>query len=213
MLNSSINRLSAFVSSQPGRTGVNMAMIAIQVFTGASLFSNIKPAIASTDAYRRCADVLLRQGIVPQSAASACAVALRPENLSSCVSNINRGNKSGLNPNDILNSCQQVRRPDELSTCVIDIGRKIRDVEPGLILKSCQNSLLPKLYSQCVLGLSPEVGLSGNDLLGTCLDPKSYTSNVTLPNSTMSEPVAPSEMTPVMEPIPPSRGNRTRNRE
>ncbi len=212
MLNLSINRLSAFVSSQPGRTGVNMAMIAIQILTGVSLFSNIKPAIASSENYRRCADVLLKQGIAPQSVASACAVALKPEQLSSCVSNINRRNKSGLNPDVILNSCQQVRRPDELSTCVIDIGRKIRDVEPVVILRSCQNSLLPKLYSQCVLGLAPEVGLSGSNLLGTCLDPKNYVSDLTSPNSTMSEPVAPSEMTPAMEPIPPSRGNRTRNR-
>ena len=212
MLNRSINRLSALVSSQPGRTGVNMAMIAIQILTGVSLFSHVKPAIASSEAYRRCADVLLRQGIAPQSAASACAVALKPEQLSSCVSDINRRNKSGLNPNDILNSCQQVRRPNELSICVIDIGRKIRDVEPVSILRSCQNSLLPRRYSQCVLGLAPRVGLSGNDLLGTCLDPKNYVSDLTSPNSTMSEPVAPSEMTPAMEPIPPSRGNRTRNR-
>jgi hypothetical protein len=212
MLNRSMSRLSALLSSDPGRTGVSIGVITIQIFTGVSLLANTQQANASTEGYRRCADALLRQGITPQAAASACAVALKPEQLSSCVSDINRRNKSGLNPNDILNSCQQVRRPNELSTCVIDIGRKIRDVETGSILRSCQNSLLPQRYSQCVLGLALRVGLSGNDLLGTCLDPKNYVSDLTSPSSTMSEPVVPSQMTPAMEPIPPSRGNRTRNR-
>lgn len=212
MLNRSISRLSGLLYSYPGLTGLSIGFIAIQIFTGVSLLANTQQANASTEGYRRCADALLRQGITPQAAASACAVALKPEQLSSCVSDINRRNKSGLNPNDILNSCQQVRRPNELSTCVIDIGRKIRDVEPGSILRSCQNSLLPRRYSQCVLGLAPRVGLSGNDLLGTCLDPKNYVSDLTSPNSTMSEPVVPAEMTPATAPIPPSRGNRTRNR-
>jgi hypothetical protein len=213
MLDRLTNCLSSILSSSFDRTGMNVTMIALQVFTGVAFLANTPAANANTKNYRQCADVLLRQGIAPQSAASACAVAWKPTQLSSCVADINRRNRAVLNPNVILNSCQQVRRPNDLSICVADISGKIRDVEPGFILQSCQNSLLPKLYSQCVLGLAPRVGLSGNDLLGTCLDPKNYTSNSSFPNnSTISEPMTPSEMSPVMEPIPPSRGNRTRNR-
>lgn len=148
--------------------------------------------------YRACSVELMGVGLTADAAASACAGALHPRDISKCVVQINR--KTNIAGVEALASCQRVRRPKELATCVVDINTKSRaqTTTPLLVLDQCRRSLLPEQFSECVVGLSRQVDFSVDRLMTTCLDSRDKVSQL----DDRPTPTAPVELTP-----PPSRLN------
>ncbi|MDY6937059.1 MAG: hypothetical protein SWY16_05265 [Cyanobacteriota bacterium] len=125
------------------------------------------------DDYNSCTEDLLAAGIEPQLAAPSCASVLRPEELGSCVADIELDTPASAF--DALRNCRQVRRPLELSTCVVDIHEFTNDPETAIVLDRCRRSLLPERFSSCVVGISDQINLDGlritpTEMMNTCLD-------------------------------------------
>ncbi|MGB7893512.1 MAG: hypothetical protein WCF82_16615 [Microcoleus sp.] len=160
----------------------------------------ISPASAITiriprnrNPYRVCALELIEAGVGAEAAASACADALRPRDISKCALQINR--KTNISGVEALSSCRRVRRPQELATCVVNINGKSRTqpADPLVVLDGCRRSLLPQQFAECVVGLSGRLDFPTDRLIATCLDPRDNVSQ-------LDERPAP---TPPVELIPP----------
>lgn len=118
--------------------------------------------------YATCAASLLDKEISESAAASACARALYPLDLSSCVASID--DNETLAATEVLNACQGVRRPLELATCYNEIeAGDDADVRAD-VLDYCRRSLLPERFSSCVTGLRQETTLSTVSAMTTCID-------------------------------------------
>lgn len=128
------------------------------------------PALAG-NSYRTCAENMQAVGISEDIAANVCAGALKPENLSRCVSKIYDNAIEGVAPSFILFNCQRVRRPEELATCVADILNEIPDASSELTIESCRRSLLPERYASCAIGLYEQLQLPSTEIFATCLNP------------------------------------------
>jgi hypothetical protein len=133
----------------------------------------------SSNDFRTCAGQLLRFNISPTIASQACASALRPRDLSSCVvaiSKIEIKKQKQFNPVNALSSCSLARRPEDLATCVVGISNYPQEAEPrkeednNKILNYCGRSLLPMRFGQCVVGLRTETKSSLIPILDTCLN-------------------------------------------
>ena len=166
----------------------------------------------STD-YQVCASRLLRAGISPNTLATACAEALRPEELSRCVLKIKL--RTPIAPSDALYACSQVRRPEDVATCVLEISGNTKDAPATDVLSDCRRSLLPISFSECVVALHRKIDISTAKALDTCFDTadlprspyrtyqpiKPPVPNVTLPNlvPSISPPVqtTPAPISPV----------------
>lgn len=139
-----------------------------------------------------CVNEMKNNGIPPEKAGTACADALIPKELSSCVARI-RAN-TPINPEKALLACYQVRRPIDLANCVSDIqratlnsaGKTARDEAAAegtslsdLALDSCRASLLPGRHSECVIALSRDVrGISPKQAMNTCLSAEDFPSDL-----------------------------------
>lgn len=122
--------------------------------------------------FRICSRDLLSLGLSEEEVANACGAALRPKDLSKCVTKIYDNTTTEFPAEKILLNCQQVRRVDELGTCVGKINRSLKDTSnEATVLESCRLSLLPESFSSCVIGLSTNLELSTEELLTTCLNP------------------------------------------
>jgi hypothetical protein len=170
----------------------------------ATWLATTAPGIALTvsygNDYRACAGQLLRAKINADAALPACAQALHPRQLSSCVVKISRETK--INPVDALATCKQVRRPEELATCVVGISQNTQGEANPVVLNYCGRSLLPVRFSQCVVGLRSEVkDLPPNSALDTCIDASDRVSGFT-PGST-PQTINPAGFTPI--PTSPDR--------
>ncbi len=142
--------------------------------------------------YRVCAARLLSVGIPAEAASNACAAALRPKEVSSCVGQIQR--RTQIPATDSLPFCGQARRPEDLATCVVSIGTTSQETVNPAILSYCNRSLLPVKFGQCVVGLRSEIDFSPTQAMESCISASDRISNV-VPLST-----------PRVPQIPPSRG-------
>jgi hypothetical protein len=145
--------------------------------------------------YEVCANRLLGAGVSQEAAASACAAALYPTELSRCVVSID--GETTIAANDALSGCRQVRRPLDLATCVSQISNLSNATEPLNVLDYCRRSLLPTRYSACVVGLSREVSTPLTEVLQTCIAAGTRPRNV-LPN------FIPAGQEPVVTPTDPT---------
>lgn len=118
--------------------------------------------------YQSCASKLLNVGLFPETAAPACAGALDPEELASCVVKIYR--RTDIAATDALTTCRRVRRPRELATCVVDISKSAQASLTPVVLDNCRRSLLPKRYSECVVGLSRNIDIVPAQAMTVCID-------------------------------------------
>jgi hypothetical protein len=132
----------------------------------------------SRNPYRVCALELIEAGVGAETAAGACADALRPRDISKCALQINR--KTNISGVEALSSCRRVRRPAELATCVVNINGKSRTqpAAPLVVLDGCRRSLLPQQFSECVVGLSGRLDFPTDRLIATCLDPRDSVSQL-----------------------------------
>ncbi|MBW4657632.1 MAG: hypothetical protein KME15_03085 [Drouetiella hepatica Uher 2000/2452] len=132
--------------------------------------------------YRTCVAQITGAGIVAADAATACAAALYPRDLSKCVTNIDAG--TALTSADAIANCTRVRRPVELATCVVDIGAIDNPTETAPLLNivdHCRRSLLPLRFSACVVGLRSQVDFATSAALSNCIAATNRPRNV-LPN-------------------------------
>jgi hypothetical protein len=123
--------------------------------------------VSSRD-YASCAAGLLRAGVSEADAASACAEALQPRDISSCVSDI-RSEANSLAAADVLSACRRVRRPDALASCFTDIKASDNTAALADVLDNCRRSLMPDRFSACVRGLRNEIKLSTAAAMETCV--------------------------------------------
>lgn len=159
--------------------------------------------------YRSCVGRLLDVGISPEAAASACAAALRPTDLSKCVAKIEQ--QTAIASQDALATCTQVRRPNELANCVVGISRNAEEDTVGSILNYCGRSLLPERFAECVVGLRIEADFTPTDAMNSCIDasdrlgavsPTFIPENQTPLSEPTSTPIAPENQTPLIQPAP-----------
>lgn len=121
----------------------------------------------STD-FRVCASRLASVKISPDDAATACAGALRPRSISSCVVSIKR--RTSIDAMDALSTCQQARRPDELASCVVGISRNSKGKADPDDLNYCGRTLLPVRFGDCVVGLRRASQLDPLQAMNSCLN-------------------------------------------
>ncbi|MBW4644501.1 MAG: hypothetical protein KME23_16190 [Goleter apudmare HA4340-LM2] len=184
--------------------------LTVPVLAMSGWLGSMVPGIALTASYsndyRACAGQLLRVNISAEAALPACAKALRPRELSTCVVKINREAK--INSVDALTTCRQVRRPEELATCVVGISQNTQGEVNPAVLNYCGRSLLPVRFAQCVVGLRSEVkDLASNRALETCIDASDRVSGFT--SGSTLKTINPAGFTPTFEatpiPVAPSK--------
>ncbi|MEA5577880.1 hypothetical protein [Anabaena sp. UHCC 0451] len=157
-------------------------ILTVPVVAISGLFTNMLPSPAVIDSYRNdyrvCAAQLLSAGVTAQATSQSCASALRPRELSSCVTQIKK--QTQIDPTEALSSCRQARRPEDLATCVVGISKINQQAINQATLTYCGRSLLPVSFAECVVGLSKEVDLTPIQSLDTCIDTsQKYTSTGT----------------------------------
>ncbi|MDZ7956812.1 MAG: hypothetical protein RMY34_02705 [Aulosira sp. DedQUE10] len=165
----------------------------------ATMVPTMAAATYSNNDYRACAGQLLRVNINANAASQACAGALRPRDLSSCVVKISR--QTQISAVDALNSCTLARRPEDLATCVVDISLyPSKDAANPAILNYCGRSLLPVSFSQCVVGLRTETKSALTPTLDTCINGSDRVSSFAPSSTSPLQP--PTQFSPVFETTP-----------
>ena len=129
----------------------------------------LPPALAQVNDYdyTRCAEDLLAAGLDDETIAAACALAYRPQEVSSCVVDVT--DATAIAPKDALSACSRDRRPLEVATCVTGIHQDLTVADSKTVLDYCHRSLLPVRYSDCVISLAETVGLSTEESLAQCI--------------------------------------------
>lgn len=137
--------------------------------TQAATYYNPRPYRSSAENYENCAAGLLSTGLQSEETADACAGALYPEALSSCVTTIDA--ETELTAEDALFGCRRVRRPHELASCVLGItGISTEGTAPLDVLTYCRRSLLPVRFSNCVAGIASQVtAFSTTEMMTNCI--------------------------------------------
>lgn len=155
---------------------VSLVSIAVLLAEMSTLFiASNALAVDDDNEFGICARELLKVGISEEQAAAACADALVPSDLSSCVQNIST--ETPIKSEDALRACYRVRRPVELADCMINIDTNVtlEESDSLLALDSCRRSLLPERYSECVVGLSEGIeNISLQTALETCITAEAY---------------------------------------
>ncbi len=118
--------------------------------------------------YRFCAARLLALNLPAAAVSPACANALEPKRLSTCVYDIQR--QTNILAADALATCNQVRQPDQLATCVVGISTNSQEETIPEVLNYCRLSLLPVRFAECVVGLRREIDVTPVQAMDTCID-------------------------------------------
>lgn len=126
----------------------------------------VSPLVAQANEFGNCTGKLLSAGIDVESASLACAQALHPDEVASCVVDVTTA--ADLAAADALAACSRDRRPDEVAACLGSIYGALEGVDPLTTLQSCQLSILPLRYSDCVTGLADASELTPASSLATC---------------------------------------------
>ncbi|MGI0487280.1 hypothetical protein ACN4EK_17695 [Pantanalinema rosaneae CENA516] len=163
----------------------------------------LDPAIAND--FDSCTNRLVGLQIAPEAAADACSRALRPNDISDCVSRISRN--SPIAAGAALEACRQVRRPVEMARCVLDVRGQVSTALDDTVLDYCRRSLLPDRYASCVTGVSRGAKIAAAPALEACIDAYDFPREVDptfIPVSAIPQPViTPDPVTPpVVQPIP-----------
>ncbi|WP_066380093.1 MULTISPECIES: hypothetical protein [unclassified Anabaena] len=195
--------------TQPGKFKNSLMRLTAPILAVVGCVGISVPSMAVSGSYdnnyRACAGRLLGVGISGQAAAQACAAALRPTDLSSCVVFIK--NRTEISATDALSVCGQARRPKELATCVVSVSRNTQQAVNPAVLNYCSRTLLPERFARCVVGLRSQIDIAPIQALDTCIDGSDRIGGIpslTPPNQ------PPTTFSPTFDsqPIPGSPGNR-----
>lgn len=129
--------------------------------------------------YRVCAARLLRINVAAPAVAKACANALRPRDVSLCITQIQK--QTQIAATDALSSCTRVRLPRDFASCVVGISHYSKEAANPAVLNYCGRSLLPVRFANCVVGLRAEIDVASTQALDTCIDASDQVSGF-LPN-------------------------------
>lgn len=195
-----------------GKKQIQIAATPLAIALLAMLSTAPSKAATITTSYRNsfrvCTARLLSVGIADAAAANACAAALNPRALSSCVLNIDQ--RTEITAIDALATCRQVRLQDDLAACVIGISQT-SEQQPANVLDYCGRSLLPVRFAECVVGLRSEINFTPVQAMDSCIDASDPLGNLsptfipegqTPPVQTTPEPVSP--VPPAAQPSPPT---------
>ncbi len=98
-------------------------LLAISILTPALWnVTNIKSVKANNE-FDICIQEIVSSGVEANEAQTACADALIPRELSSCVTNISRN--TAIKGDEALKNCYLVRRPVEMANCVVNINKNV----------------------------------------------------------------------------------------
>ncbi|WP_250124118.1 hypothetical protein [Chroococcidiopsis sp. CCMEE 29] len=171
--------------------------LAVVGWLGMSLPSQAAIPTSYRNQYRVCAARLLRSGISSEAAATACAEALRPNDVARCVEQIER--QTEIAAAEALATCREVRSPNDLARCVVGISRNTQEQPVPGILGYCGRSLLPVTFAECVVGLRREIEVAPNQAMVTCISasdrPREFAPSF-IPQERLQQP-------PTSTPIPP----------
>lgn len=143
-------------------------LAALPIPVTAATYDNARPYRSSVRDYDSCAAGLLSTGLSAEDAAAACAGALYPRSLSSCVATLD--GETEIAAADALSGCRRVRRPHELASCVVGItGISTAGTQALDVLDYCRRSLLPIRFSNCVVGMTNQVAASTTEMMTTCI--------------------------------------------
>ncbi len=209
MCKTEVSRLSNIQDSSAAATFKNKAIrLTAPVLAIAGWLLAIAPGMAASynNDYRVCAGRVLGDGVTAQAASQACARALRPRDLASCVVYIK--NNTEIAATDALSACNQARRPKELASCIAGISKNTQGAVNPDVLNYCGRSLLPVRFAQCVVGLRSEIDLTPIQALNTCIDGSDRIGGVP-PSSTLFPTRRSTEFSPTFEtnPIPENPEN------
>lgn len=123
------------------------------------------PAIAND--YGTCTADLLSAGLDTLAATDACASALHPTEVSSCVVDVT--GIGTITAEEALSACSRDRRPDEVASCVTTINSDLVVDDASAVLDTCHRSILPVRFSECVVGLSEAANLATEESLQSCI--------------------------------------------
>lgn len=127
----------------------------------------LMPMAAQANEYSNCSQALLNTGLTSDQVTTACAKALHPETVSSCVVDVTAA--AAVDPTVALAACSRDRRPDEMATCVTSIHQNLSVTDSALVVKDCNLSILPVRYAECVVGLGQTVDLTAEASLAQCI--------------------------------------------
>lgn len=197
--------------------GLTLVSLPVQP-VGAAKYYNPRPYRSAEKDYESCASGLLGTDLNAEDAAAACAAALYPKSLSSCVTTIDA--ETEIAANDALSGCRRVRRPEELASCVVGItGISTAGTEPLDVLTYCRRSLLPIRFSNCVVGIASQVTtFSTTEMMTNCIAATSRPRQVLpsfipsgeevplqpLPNTDSSSSTSITPVTPATRPTAPT---------
>ncbi|MGD1871751.1 MAG: hypothetical protein ACFB02_01740 [Mastigocoleus sp.] len=157
----------------------------------------------SVNEFRACAGRLVNVGITPEAASSSCANALRPNELSLCVTKIRK--QTQIESVNALSACRKSRRPEDLATCAVGISKTTPADANVAILEYCGLSLLPVRFGKCVVGLKREIDLSPTQAMETCIDGSDRFTGVIPSFSPVNlQPPGTFQITPQVPPVEPS---------
>ena len=125
------------------------------------------PGVAIEYNYGQCVADLLAVGLSAEALATACAQALQPEQVSSCVLDV--VDTTELSPEAALTACSRDRRPLELATCVVDIHDFLDVPNSAAVLNNCHRSILPVRYADCVIDTALTAELATTDSMALCI--------------------------------------------
>lgn len=208
-----LSRFSA--SSFTNKFDLAIAVATATVFTTSSgLLMMTTPSWAAVNTetsrdYRACAARLVRLGIPAESAASACAAALRPRDLGECVNRIQK--QTQVPAQNILNNCLQARRPDDYAACVVGISKQAKDSFDPSVFTYCNRSLLPRRFARCVVGLRSEIDFSVVRAMDTCIDGSDRLGGALIPSEFQFQPTFETTPIPTQQPTPVNPTTPQRN--
>lgn len=154
--------------------------------------------------FNSCTSRLVGLQISPEEAADACSRALKPNDISDCVSRISRN--SPIAAGAALEACRQVRQPIEMAKCVIDVRGQVSTAVDNTVLDYCRRSLLPDRYASCVTGVSRGAKIAAAPALESCIDAYDFPREIDptfIPVSAIPQPiVTPAPVQPIPSPPP-----------
>lgn len=159
-LRSPLARMSALVFTTAG-------LLVLGLPTSSALASYRYRRVRTSD-YENCTADLISRGAAESVAATACASAFHPLEVSRCVAGVGGGD--ALVVSDVLEACRSVRRPDDLAQCFNQILDDDSAANRSSVLSHCRRSLLPNDFANCVVGVKQGSTLTTDRALATCID-------------------------------------------
>lgn len=157
-LKNGVSRLTAISTASALSFAVPASLLALGTLSSA--------AVAASPNYYDCAAEMADSGVAQADAIAACAAARYPEDLGTCVVDVNE--LTGLTANSALLVCERSRRPVEVANCTVDIHQAFLQEPSTEVLQNCGRSILPARYSTCVIDIVDATEVTVDTALTQC---------------------------------------------